>query len=469
MKRWPIRRKMTLWTALIAGAAALFFGIGVAWHLYGDGVQNLDQELAGTARDFFDAFEKQDARFDWSETGAVQDLFPNVRNLYFIEVTDAEAQPVYRSANLKGGRVPPDAGSRDYYTTALFGKEVRVGVFQRGPVVLRLAVSMFQVEEMFEDLLIAYAIAMPVVLILVGFAGWWLAKRALRPIMEISLAAERITARRLDQRLPPPGTRDEIAHLTDVLNRMIDRLAASFAQATRFTADASHELKTPLTIIRGELEAALRGTDLPPAHERLLVNLLEETARLRGITDGLLLLSRADAGHFQFEKCELDVSQLVTDLLEDVEILATPHEIELQTEMQPGVTVRANAQFLRQLLLNLFDNAIKYNLPGGTIRVTLTRNRTDCVIRVGNTSRGISPQDAPHIFDRFYRSQSLSERRSEGHGLGLSICREIARAHDAQLVVDPNPRPGWTEFRLSIPASILAENPVARAAALSAG
>lgn len=467
MRRWALRRKITLWTALIAGSAVFFFGLGVAWHLYKDGIENLDDQANATAREFFEHLEKHAGPFHWGERRAVRDLFPNIQNIYFVEIAEPPERVVYRSLNLGNTSMPPDPQARSHYTAALLDKNVRVGDFRRGAVNLRIATSLHQVEETFEDLLIAYAIAMPLVLILVAVAGWWLSKRALQPIMEISLAAERITARCLDQRLPQPGTRDEIAHLTDVLNSMIDRLADSFAQATRFTADASHELKTPLTIIRGELESALRDSDLPPAHERLLVNLLEETARLRGITDGLLLLSRADAGHFQLEKCDVEISQIVNDMLEDVEILASPREISVETEVQPDVRINANAQFIPQLLLNLFDNAIKYNIPGGTIRVSLTRNRTDCVISVANTSRGIPAQDAPYIFDRFYRGKTLAENRSDGHGLGLSICREIARAHDAQLTVDPNPRPGWTEFRLSIPAPALTETSL-RAEALVA-
>ena len=457
MTRWPLRHKLTLWTAMIVGAAVLCFGLGVAWHLYKEGMGNLDGELRESANEFFDGLGKHPARFDWDDHAAVQDLFPNARSLYFVEIAEPENRIVYRSRNLGTAEFPRDEKSRGHYTAALLKKKVRVGVFTHGRVVLRLAVGVYQVEETFEDLLIAYAVAMPLILILVGLAGWYLSRKALRPIEEIALAAERITARHLDQRLPTPGTRDELAHLTDVLNKMIDGLAASFAQATRFTADASHELKTPLTIIRGELEAALGGSDLSPAQERLLVNLLEETERLSGITEGLLLLSRADAGRFQLEKTPLDLSALLSEILEDVEILAAPHRITLQTELQPGVKVLANAQFLRQLLLNLFDNAIKYNEPGGAIRVRLTGGESGCVVSVANTGHGIPAKDAEHIFDRFYRGDAVRQSRRDGHGLGLSICREIARAHDGEIVVDPNPVVGWAEFRLTLPVVSMSE------------
>ncbi len=437
---------------MIVGAAVVCVGLGVAWHLYKDGIGNLDGELRSTAHDFFDGLGRHPSRFEWSDRSAVDDLFPNVRTLFFVQIEEPEGHAVFRSRNLEQATFPIDAKERGHFTTELFGKEMRVGVFQRGQVTLRLAASIYQVEETFEDLLIAYAVALPVLLIFVGVAGWWLSQKALRPIRDIAIAAEQITARRLDQRLPNPGTRDEVAHLTDVLNKMIDRLAASFTQATRFTADASHELKTPLTIIRGELEAALREGELSPSQEKLLVNLLEETQRLRGITDGLLLLSRADAGHFELPVAALDFSALVSEILEDIEILAAPHQIALEAEVQSGIRVRGNAQFLRQLLLNLFDNAIKYNDPQGSLRVTVSETKGECIVSVANTGTTISPADAEHIFDRFYRGDAVRQSRRSGHGLGLSICREIARAHRGEVVVAPDAAAGWTELRLTMPA-----------------
>ena len=191
MRRWPLRRKLTLWTAMIVGVAGIGVGLGVAWHLYKDGIGNLDDELKTTAHDFFDALGGHPSRFDWSDRAAVEDLFPNVRNLFFVEVEEPENHRVYRSRNLGATGFPPDAKSRGHYTSGLMGKKVRVGVFTHGPVTLRLAVSVFQVEETFEDLLITYAVALPLTLVLVGFVGWCLSRKALRPSEEIALAAER--------------------------------------------------------------------------------------------------------------------------------------------------------------------------------------------------------------------------------------------------------------------------------------
>ena len=302
------------------------------------------------------------------------------------------------------------------------------------------------------DLLRGYLIVGPVLLLVVAAGGWWIAAHALRPVESIVAGAEHITAQRLDQRLPVPVANDELRRLTDVLNHMIDRLEASFRQATRFTADASHELKTPLTIIRGELESALRERGLTHAQEKLLVNLLEETERLSRITEGLLLLSRADAGHLRLELRPVDLSALLLELLEDAEILAAPAGISIEQEIAAPAEVAGDANFLRQLLLNLLDNAIKYNERSGRVLLALERAGENWLVRVGNTGPGISEHNQGQIFDRFYRGDGARNRGQAGHGLGLSICREIARAHGGEIRLAPR-REGWTEFQVMLPIS----------------
>jgi signal transduction histidine kinase len=245
-------------------------------------------------------------------------------------------------------------------------------------------------------------------------------------------AAEHITAERLDQRLPVTGSQDEIGHLTDVLNRMIDRLQRSFEQARRFSADASHELKTPLTIIRGELEIALRSGELQHGVERTMLDVLDETGRLVHIVEGLLLLSQADAGKFPVGTEVVALSGLIEELTEDIEILGNRLEIGVELSLARGVRVKGSPQFLRQLMMNLFDNAIKYNRQAGTIRCQLTTDDGMAVFRIANTGAEIPEADRGRIFDRFFRVESSRARSGlggGGQGLGLSIAREIVRAH----------------------------------------
>jgi signal transduction histidine kinase len=293
----------------------------------------------------------------------------------------------------------------------------------------------------------------------------------------IVAAADRITGERLDQRLPESGNRDEIGHLTTVLNRMIDRLQLSFEHARRFSADASHELKTPLTIIRGELEIALRSGDIPDAVEKTMLDVLDETGRLVHIVEGLLLLSQADAGKLPVGTETVELTELIEDLAEDIEILAARLEITVELKLAQSVRVKGSPQFLRQLVLNLFDNAIKYNRHLGTIRCELTSAGGMTVFRIANTGVDIPPDQREHVFSRFFRVESSRARTpvGGGQGLGLSIAREIVRAHGGTLTIEDS-KPDWTVFQFSIPlheahqgssirkAMPLAEKPIARKA-----
>ena len=359
MKNLPLRWKLTLNTAGLASLVLVVVGLGVSWHLFHDGIVEIDMELREVSRGFFAELERHHREVDWDDRAAVDSLFPAVTTLYRIEIVD-HGRVVYRSRNLGLQQFPALPGRHAFATMAFPDGWMRISATVSKDVSLRLATNLRYVEETREDLLESFLIAAPVVLLLVGVGAWWIAGRALAPVNEIAAAAQRITAQRLDRRLPMPGTKgDEIERLTIVLNEMIDRLEGSFLQATRFTADASHELKTPLTIIRGEIEAELRDGEHSPAQERMLLNLLEETTRLVTITEGLLLLSRADAGKLRLETTTLDLSHLLADLIEDVEILAERRAIQIHTEIPAGIQVEANDHFLRQLLLNLFDNAIK--------------------------------------------------------------------------------------------------------------
>jgi len=301
-----------------------------------------------------------------------------------------------------------------------------------------------------KELLSAYFLALPVVLVVVGLGSWWMAGRALQPIVEITEAAAAITAERLDARLPLPATDDEIGRHTRVLNEMFDRLQRSFEQATRFTADASHELRTPLTVLRGEIEEALRGGRGNPEQEKILVSLLEQTGRLQKISANLLLLARFDAGKNQLERTTIDWSALVTQAAEDAEFIAAPSAVSITSHVEPGVQVSGDAVLLRRLLLNLIDNAVSYNREGGEVRLTLRREERTAVFIVANTGRGIPQAKHSELFQRFFRLDSDRNRSTGGSGLGLSLCREIITAHGGTIQLGRSDET-WTEFVVRIP------------------
>lgn len=307
-------------------------------------------------------------------------------------------------------------------------------------------------RETIGALLGAYGVALPVVLLVIATGSWWIARRALAPVVAITAAARAITADKLAARLPAPRAEDEIARLTRVLNDMFDRLERSFAQARRFSADASHELRTPLTILRGEAEEALRTGGFSAEQEKILISLLEQVGGLQKIADNLLLLSRFDAGKNPVQLAPLDFTALVSDAAEDAELLAAPAGLKVSAELAPGVCVAGDAVLLRRLLLNLVDNAVRYNRPGGEVQLALRRENSTAVLTLANTGPGIPPERRGELFQRFFRLAADRNRATGGSGLGLSLCREIATAHVGRIELVRS-EADHTKFSVHLPAA----------------
>lgn len=300
-----------------------------------------------------------------------------------------------------------------------------------------------------------FLLALPIALLLVGGGAWYFAGRALRPVQTLTQAAERVTARGLDQRIAVAGNDREFRRLAVVFNEMMNRLEKSFHQATRFSADASHELKSPLARLQVELEQALASVPAGSPRQQEYTSLLEEVERLKAIVQKLLLLSLADAGRLELHREAVDLSALLNNVIEDTIALAPGLAIE--NVIPPGVTVQADAVMLEQALQNLAGNAVKYNREGGLVRFELQVEHHRAVVTVGNTGPGIAEENRSRIFDRFFRGDQARGRSGPGGvGLGLSLSREILRAHDGDLTLTPS-REDWTAFQASLPSM---QNPV---------
>jgi heavy metal sensor kinase len=307
-----------------------------------------------------------------------------------------------------------------------------------------------ETRELLFRLLVADFTALPLAVLVAAFGVWWTTGKALKPLQDIADAAERIHAKALRNRIPDPRVHDEIGRLVCVLNDTFDRLERSFTQATRFSSDASHELRTPLTIMRGEIESALASDSADPSTEKLLESLLQQTHHLSAIVENLLLLSRADAGALNLRKSIVDFSELCRELATDAEILALQRNIDISSNVENEVRVLADEWYLRRLLLNLLDNAIKYNLSFGKVEISLTKAGDLASFSIANTGPEISEEHQSRIFERFYRTEASRASEVTGSGLGLSICREIVLAHQGQIWME-KARPGWTVFVVNLP------------------
>jgi signal transduction histidine kinase len=290
-----------------------------------------------------------------------------------------------------------------------------------------------------EDLLdiLTWTVVPAVVLGLAG--GWWLTRRTLAPVTKLTDAVEKIHEKNLGEKIPRTNNGDELDRLTEVFNAMTARLDDSFQRIREFTLHASHELKTPLTILCGEIETALRDESLPQAERERLLSQLDEVRRLSKIVDGLTLLAKADAGQIALKLEPLRLDELVRDNFADAQILAEPHGIRVELTDCEKISVRGDRHRLRQLLLNLADNAVKYNQPHGGIIMSLLKSGDMAQIKITNTGAGIPPEILPRVFDRFFRGDPAHESAIDGCGLGLSIAQWIVSAHTGTIQIESVP------------------------------
>jgi heavy metal sensor kinase len=275
-------------------------------------------------------------------------------------------------------------------------------------------------------------------------------RRSLRPVGEITRQAERITSRNLSERLPSVNSGDEIERLSTSLNHMIARLEGAFHHINRFSADASHELRTPLTIIRGELESLVRQQHSPEETMEIIGSSLEEVERLARIVEDLLAISRLDVGEAGLERVPVDLGDLAASTIEQLHVLADEKTIDLQFESDMGVVVSGDRWRLKQVIVNLVDNAIKYTGNNGRVWVKVTRRSDKAILEISDSGIGIEPEDLRHVFERFYTSNRSRSRDQGGTGLGLPIVKAICTAHQAEISVSSELSKG-TVMRIEFP------------------
>jgi two-component system, OmpR family, heavy metal sensor histidine kinase CusS len=327
----------------------------------------------------------------------------------------------------------------------------RVGVANSPHSQIAIAVSLAALEQEMAEILNMFLIAISGILLLISGGAWMISGSALRPIQELTTAIQKITAAGLDQSVPADTSDVEFMELVQVFNQMLERLGRSFKQASRFSADAAHELKTPLAILQGELEQALYQAEPGSNLQQNLSNLLDEVRRLSGIVRKLLLLSLADAGQMSLYKVEVNLSEVLAVIVEDLDMLAPT--LQIKTDFSTELRVGGDRDLLTQVLQNLMGNAIKYNVPEGWISIQAQQSATTVSVTIANSSSDNLAVDRDRIFERFYRGDAARTRKIEGVGLGLSLSREIVWAHQGSLVIDSTPV-GQTAFTLILPRAL---------------
>jgi heavy metal sensor kinase len=460
--RLPIRTRLTAWYVLLLALVIGALGAFVVVRLRADMTADFDRSLRSAATQIRRGYERGGPVEFYSLSATVRRVLP----------ADSGSQlvtPSGRLARSSGGDLPRApllsesqrrsvlAGSQILYRThgptdsepfRVFATAVTRG---RQRDVLIIASSLEGIDAAVHRVLVLLLIAGPAALIAVAAGGWWLARAALRPVERLTRQAERIEVDRLGERVPVPGTSDEIAHLASTLNRMLERLSRGVEDKRRLVADASHELRTPLSVMRSELDVTLAYGDLSPEARAALASTREEVERMTRTVENLLTLARADEGRLELLRRPFSLRDVVDEVAAALGPVAAEKGVTL-TAAGDDVTVNADRERVRQLVANLVDNAVKYSSPGSAVRVDIRPADGEAELRVADDGVGIPAASLPHVFERFYRVDSARVRESGGSGLGLAISQEIAAAHGGRVRVDSEEGRG-SRFSVTLPTA----------------
>jgi signal transduction histidine kinase len=446
MRRWPLRWKLAFYAAALAVVATLA-GAATTWTVmrYSE-VAAFDRRLALDAKELFRDIENFEGGWE-NNRMAIKELFvPLALRERLLEIRGPGGESLYRSPNLHGPGL--DDGTEGFHTGRIDGRSVRMGTFHWQGLTLYVGADMKEVNQIGKDILLGMCAAIPTVLFVILVGGRWVASQALAPVEAIREAASRITVHNLHQRLPVPPTTDEIAGLIAVFNLTLERLQRSFEQAMRFSAEASHHLKTPLSVLRAGIEEILIDPDTPEKQQERADALLHQVHQLTSIAENLLLLARSDAGKLDLQLAEFNLSEVLEGVCDDARALAEPTGLTVEAKLPPHLPLVADRRAVALIMQSLVENAVKYNESNGCICIHASAKNGQVEVIVKNNGEPIPGDLAPQIFERFYRARS--DGRIPGQGLGLSIAAELARAQGGELQLVRSDR-DWTEFRLRLP------------------
>ena len=452
-----IRWRLTFWYFCTLGAILTFTAIG-SWFAMRRSVEvaldrGLTYQLTGL-REYIantGAVEPEELKAKLAPILGLSDLF---------RVYDAGGSLICESIALTSHDVnlgaPPGANSAVRFRSAgNRGFPLRMA-YQRYPrggrtITVEVADPVRKFQTAVEEFTTVLWLSVPILLVLATVGGFWLSTRALKPVDKLTEDARAITASDLSRRLAVPPTKDELRRLSETLNGMLDRIEGSFQQVRRFTADASHELRAPVTLIHTAAEFSLRRERSSDELRDSMGKILREAKRTTRLIDDLLLLARAGSDPDAFPLHPMDLAPVLKEVADQAAGLAASHGLTVSTEQAGGaLQVNADEASIRRLILILVDNAIRYTPPGGQVKLDARSADGDLLVSVSDTGCGIAQEDLPRIFERFWRADKVRSRASGGTGLGLSIAQEIAGRHGSRITVTSEPGRGST-FTISLP------------------
>jgi heavy metal sensor kinase len=453
----PIRLRLTAWYFAILAVVLSAFGISAYLAMRHSIRKTVDEELQIRAEGVHQLIERN------YQQGAKEDLKEGLREHTelrqggaLMQVSDDQGNWLYRSPIMSDYGVPRPA-TIPRRATEFMGRDVPLRIWTKKVNVAGqsyLIQTAFEMDDFYEALnhfaLLLY-IAIPLLLGCAAAGGYWISTRALAPVDQITQTARSISAQNLSSRLVVPDTGDELQRLSETLNGMLGRLEAAFKKITQFTADASHELRTPVAVMRTRAELSLRKARSADEYRDVIAEVLTELEKTSGLIEQLMFLARADSGAETLHFSATNISEVLREACHQGSALAEAKQIAFQEEIPGGsLWIQGDASTLRRLFLILIDNAVKYTPASGKVEVSLRQNDGYAVTEVSDTGIGITQSDLPNVFERFYRADKARTRELGGVGLGLSIGRWITEVHAGTIEVQSSPGRG-SIFQIRLP------------------
>ncbi len=460
MRPLPIRIRLTAWYFLVLCLAFGAFSFLAFFEVRGSIHSAVDEGLRDRAADIRELLERQ-----WPAEQVKHELVEgsSVRGEDdILQIAETRGEWAYSSVSaIRYGLqiVRPAKPTEKFQFSTVYSKHMPLRILNGQLHVgdktydLQIAAPMDDFYDAVNRFRLVLLFSVPVLVLVASAGGYWLSRKAVAPVGEIARAAQSISEHELSKRLPILETGDELQSLSETLNAMFARLERAFKRVTQFTADASHELRTPIALMRTRTEVALRKQRSEAEYRETLLRINQELERTSALIENLMTLARADAGSEALQVAPTNLNELLLEISETARLLAEGKSIQYDQRLpETPLSVTGNAQSLRRLFLILIDNAVKYTPHGGRISVVLDTSDGSAVTQIRDTGVGISAEDLPHIFERFYRADESRSRESGGTGLGLSIAQWIAEAHQGKISVVSKVGEG-SVFRVQIPFS----------------
>jgi heavy metal sensor kinase len=454
MTNLPLRLRITAWYFAVLATGFSLFGLIAFYAMRGSILETVDENLQDQIHGVGELIERESGKTELErDLRAIEEIRAGSD---LLQVSDPAGNWIYRSSTMAHfGPAAPGAARSSITTQQPNGVPLRVltlPVEAGGKTyIVQLAYPLDDFYEALDRFRRILFLTSPLLLLLASAGGYWLSRRALAPVDQVTREARSISAQNLSSRLAVPRTGDELQRLSETLNGMLERLEQAFRRITQFTADASHELRTPVALMRTRAEITLRKARSQEEYRDTLRQILEDLQRTSSLIENLMLLARADSGAEALERARINMVENVEQACLAGRALADAKGISLHVELpESPVWIEGDANSLRRLFLILLDNAVKYTPPQGRITVSLSASDGSAVAEVRDTGIGIAAQDLSHIFERFFRADRARSRETGGAGLGLSIGKWIAEGHGGTISAQSKPGEG-SVFQVRIP------------------